>query len=207
MADGADEDGAAQSGARGQQPGAAPLGHDGQPEEGGHGARLVGVGGDEGARVRDAEAAAGRGERRLVGDERGEPPRLLGQQEPADRAVRLAAQLVQGDGGRVVQGQQDGGGPGERVGDPGEGAADARRPAAGVEVEPARVPGARHGPRRGAGHHVDGDAGAAQGADGAERAVVERVPVEPHQYGGDPGVTERHGKVLVSLPRPGDEIH
>ncbi|OSY48642.1 hypothetical protein BG846_05698 [Streptomyces fradiae ATCC 10745 = DSM 40063] len=201
LARGAGQDGAAQPRARRQQPGTAPLGDHGQPQGGGHGGGLVGVGGHQGARVRDAQAAAGRGEPGLVGDARGEPRRLVGQEEAAGGAVRFPAQLVQGEGGGVVQGQQDGGRAAEGSADPGERVADAGEAVAGrTGVALPHVPRPRHRLAGSPRHDVDGHAGAAEGPGGAERAVVERVPVQAQQHGGDPGVEERHGMSSSRCP-------
>ncbi|MFG2770733.1 hypothetical protein [Streptomyces sp. NPDC048350] len=152
--------------------------------------------------MREAQGAAGLGEGGLVGH----PGELLGRLVGQEVSVRqFGTVLGQGEGAEVVEGNEERGGgvpgrePQQEVGEGGgeSGGGGGR----GAGVDGADVAGAGGGARGRLQYRVDRDAHPAQGAGGAQGAVMKGVPVEPHENGGDAGVKSRHGFPSSRCPK------
>lgn len=190
----AHHDGAAQPGALRQQPGPAPLGDRGQPERARRAGGLLAVAGDGRAGMGQPQRGAERGEFRLVGDALGQVRWLCGQQVAARQPGPEAGDH---DRAQIVQGDEDGG-DAEPLRDPQQQLVQGvRRGPVGPPVRAAQIAG--RGDR--AVHRLDDrvhrDSGPAEGSDGAEGSVMERIPVEPYEHGRDADVKARHGVSFI----------
>ncbi len=182
---------AAQPAARRQQPRPAPLRHHRQPQpRGGPRGLRRGVR-DHGPRVRHAQRGTDTRQFRLVGDVLGQGPGGRRQQVAGSQ---FPARAAHGHRPGVVHRHQHGRPPDPRR-DPPQYRRDLGRGRAGRRrgVHRADVPGRGHGAARAVGDHVHLHARPAERAHGPQRPVVEGVPVDPQQYGGDTDVEQRHG--------------